>query len=584
MQTLRSTRPRRLTTIWIALAVFSFRALIAVHDVSAMGGGDARIAEASQDSTALAIARELRDAAPIDGYQTHRWGHVRRLYQARANAPLWLSPDGALNDRAVTLVDSVCNAPAQGLRLDVYPLRLLRDALGSRDRSRNSAAVRARVDVLLTAALVSYAEDLLTGQVAPRSVNRAWHIDPKDVDVDSALTRTLRQQPFAAALARLRPQDSDYDALVGALARYRAIVAQGPWPRVPDAGVLRPGDSSTVGALSALRSRVSAEVSGELAPIQPLASSGTAPDTSSELRRMARYDTALAGAVARYQELHGLAVDSVLGPNTLASLNRPAEYRLRQIAANLERHRWMPHDRGDRYVIVNVPAFRLRAYDEGREVLSMNVVVGAEYGGRSTPVFSDSMAYVVFRPYWNVPSSIASRELWPKQRRDPAYFRRNGYEVVNASWGTYVRQRPGAGNALGYVKFIFPNDFNIYLHDTPARHLFAEDVRALSHGCIRVEHPDELARFVLGPQGWDLAQARAAMNGGRDDHRVYLKRKLPVYIAYFTSYVRDGKLRFANDVYDRDAALMRAVTSAAIPPATWASEAKALRDATGTVR
>ncbi|MEO7998765.1 MAG: L,D-transpeptidase family protein, partial [Gemmatimonadaceae bacterium] len=249
----------------------------------------------------------------------------------------------------------------------------------------------------------------------------------------------------------------------------------------------------------------------------------------------------------------------------IASLNRPAEYRLRQIAANLERHRWLPRNRGDRFVVVNIPAFQLRAYDAGVEALSMNVVVGAEYGGRSTPVFSDSMAYVIFRPYWNVPASIASRELWPKQRNDPGYFRRNGYESVHASWGTYVRQKPAPNNALGQAKFIFPNDHAIYLHDTPAHSLFDEQVRAFSHGCIRVAHPDQLAAFVLGVQGWNLDQARAAMATGPDNHRVNLERKLPVYIVYFTTYMRDGVLHFGNDIYDRDDALVQALGSVALP-------------------
>ena len=180
------------------------------------------------------------------------------------------------------------------------------------------------------------------------------------------------------------------------------------------------------------------------------------------------YDRAIAGAVASYQERHGLKVDSVLGTNTLASLNRPAEFRLRQIVANLERQRWLPRERGNRFVVVNIPSFRLRAYDGGREVLSMKVVVGAEYDARATPVFSDSMEYIVFRPYWNVPQGIASRELWPKQRRDSTYFRRNGYEVVHANWGTYVRQKPAVANALGQAKFIFPNDHSIYLDDPSA--------------------------------------------------------------------------------------------------------------------
>jgi murein L,D-transpeptidase YcbB/YkuD len=274
------------------------------------------------------------------------------------------------------------------------------------------------------------------------------------------------------------------------------------------------------------------------------------------------YDLALSSAVKAYQTRHALAVDGVIGPGTRRSMNRSASGRLRQIAANLERDPWLPHDRGDRYVIVNVPAFRLHAFDAGREILSMNVVVGAEYGGRSTPVFGDSMAYVVFRPYWNVPASIASRELWPKQRADAGYFARNGYETVNASWGSYVRQKPGGNNALGLVKFIFPNDFAIYLHDTPSQALFSERVRAASHGCIRVEEPDSLARFVLG---WDLDRIHAAMHTGANNQRVNLAAKLPVYIVYFTAYASEGKVQFADDIYGQDAAVMRAIGAGAFP-------------------
>ena len=539
---------------------------------------------AQPDSLRVAIATLVAGDPPIAGYARHRWRHVQRLYDARDRALLWHADVGAgnpLDARGHALVDAVADAPTQGLALDGYPLADLRRALASLREGSRSATALARADVLLTAAFVAYTEDLLTGQVDPRSVNREWHIDPQDVDVDSALARTLDHERFADALARLRPQDPDYEALTGELGRYRRIVAAGGWPRVPDLGVLRVGDSATAGPLGRLLARLHAEGYTELVPLTPAVATngGGAALTTAAGSTPVLYDGVLAGVVAEYQRRHGLAVDSIIGPNTLASLNRPAEYRLRQIAANLERHRWMPRERGDRYVLVNVPAFRLRAYDQGREVLSMNVVVGAEYGGRTTPVFSDSMAYVVFRPYWNVPQGIAHDELWPKQRRDPSYFRRNGYEVVRASWGTYVRQKPAPDNALGQAKFIFPNEYAIYLHDTPAQSLFSENVRAFSHGCIRVERPDELARFALGPQGWDLARVSEAMQRGRDDHRVNLGRKLPVYIVYFTTYARDGELHFANDVYDRDDALVRAIGDASVPPDALAREADALRAA-----
>ncbi|MEO5817614.1 MAG: L,D-transpeptidase family protein, partial [Gemmatimonadaceae bacterium] len=360
------------------------------------------------------------------------------------------------------------------------------------------------------------------------------------------------------ALGALRPQGADYDALVRALARYRAIVASGGWPTIPKLGVLYPGDIASAASLGVLLARLHAEDYIDLVPLTP---ADSAEDGRAGVATRVVYDNRLAVAVAGYQRRHALAADSVMGPATLASLNRSAEYRTQQIAANLERHRWLPRSLGARYVFVNVPAFRLTAYDSGRAVLTMRIVVGAEYGGRSTPVFSDSIAYLVFRPYWNVPGSIAANELWPKQRRDRGYFARNGYETVNASWGRYVRQRPGPNNALGAVKFIFPNDFNIYLHDTPAQSLFDERVRAFSHGCVRVQNPVALAQYVLG---WDEARVKDAMYRGANDRRVTLDRKLPVYIVYFTVLERDGTLQFANDIYDRDQALVDAVRGAAL--------------------
>jgi murein L,D-transpeptidase YcbB/YkuD len=270
----------------------------------------------------------------------------------------------------------------------------------------------------------------------------------------------------------------------------------------------------------------------------------------------------MAGAVARFQLRHAIVVDSILGGQTVASLNVPLEHRLRQIAANLERYRWLPRELGSRYILVNVPTFELYAYESSRPAFTMKVIVGAEYEGRATPVFSDSMSYVVFRPYWNVPDGIAENEIWPKAESDPSYLSRNGYEVVTENGKPRVRQVPGKGNALGLVKFMFPNDFNIYLHDTPQGELFERDIRAFSHGCIRVERPEELAQWVLG---WPADSVRARVNGEGRDQRVDIPQKIPVYIVYLTAFIQDGELHFGNDLYNRDDALLRAVGAGAVP-------------------
>ncbi|MEX0908770.1 MAG: L,D-transpeptidase family protein, partial [Gemmatimonadaceae bacterium] len=285
----------------------------------------------------------------------------------------------------------------------------------------------------------------------------------------------------------------------------------------------------------------------------------------------ATYDRTLAAAVAQFQARSTIVVDSVLGGETLEALNKPAQYRLAQIAANMERYRWLPRALGSRYIFVNVPAFRLEAYDGGKIALEMKVIVGQEYEDRATPVFSDSMEYVVFRPYWLVPPNIAEKEIFPK---GSAYLAANNMEVYTAGGQTRVRQRPGDDNALGQIKFMFPNDFAIYLHDTPNRELFKEDVRAFSHGCIRVERPDRLANFVLG---WEQNRIDEAMNRGPSDRTVKLPRKIPVYIAYLTTYMRGGQLYFGNDLYARDDRLMDVVGPAAMPTPQAVQAVQALR-------
>ena len=231
-------------------------------------------------------------------------------------------------------------------------------------------------------------------------------------------------------------------------------------------------------------------------------------------------------------------------------------------SANLERHRWLPRTLGSRYVYVNVPAFRLDAYDSGQKTLSMKVVVGAEYEGKTTPVFSDSMESVVFRPYWNITPDIQRKEIGPKAASDPGYLERNEMEYYKDGGETRIRQRPGGKNSLGLVKFLFPNSFNIYLHDTPAKTLFQQTDRAASHGCIRLEKPAELAQWVLG---WDGARVQNAMESGPDNSAVRVPKKIPVYIVYFTAYLRDGRVYFGDDVYGRDEALLQKVAMTTTP-------------------
>jgi murein L,D-transpeptidase YcbB/YkuD len=463
------------------------------------------------------------------------------------------------------------------LRLDAYPLSALVRAVAAIQDGRPTAEQLAEADVLLTSAYAALGEDLLTGQVSPRAVSQDWHIDPKEESVDSALVLSLRSAALDRGVARMRPEDPDYEALRKSLAHYRELVDRGGWPTVPAGRALKPGEPEKVARLDALRARLTAEgliaagartSAAEAKATAAPAANAIGGDSSQRAARAkpaqvrppgpgeAVYDATLAGAVAAYQARHAIVVDSVLGEETVRSMNLPATYRLAQIAANLERHRWMPRSLGTRYIFVNVPAFHLEAWENGKRALEMKVIVGQEYEDKKTAVFSDTMTTVVFRPYWNITDEIAEKETWPKINSDPGYMAANDLETFQEDGKTRLRQKPGDKNSLGYVKFLFPNDFNIYLHDTPQRELFDKDVRAFSHGCIRLEKPAELAQWVLD---WSADSVQRAMHDPPDNKSVKVPRPLPVYITYFTADVRDGALHFGNDLYDRDAALVAAM-------------------------
>jgi murein L,D-transpeptidase YcbB/YkuD len=454
------------------------------------------------------------------------------------------------------------------MRMDAYPVGNIARAMAAMTETTTPTAQQlAETDVILTAAFAALGEDYLTGQIDPKSVAQSWHIDPQEENVDSALVRSLRTAELEKAIAAMRPQNPDYLALRRELDRYQKIVQAGGWPSVPRGEATKPGEAMSAARVTALKQRLAAE------GILPAESAATARPASQTQPAVSVYDRALAGAVAQFQARHGIVVDSMLGKETFDALNKPAAYRAAQIAANLERMRWMPRTMGSRYILVNVSAFHLEAYDNGQKALEMRVIVGEDYEDKATPVFSDSMETVVFRPYWNVTDDIAAKELFPKINADPGYLAANNYELYQEGGKTRIRQKPGDENSLGLVKFLFPNDFNIYLHDTPNRELFKEDVRAFSHGCIRVEKPNELAQWALG---WDAARVEAAMKGS-NNQTFKVPRKIPVFISYGTTYTRDGQLYFGNDLYSRDAKMVEEVFRGAIPAPQTVQAVQALR-------
>ena len=521
------------------------------------------IAGVSMDDIRAAIQHDLTGPRPHE-ISAERWRHVRRLYQSYNDGALWMETDGPNKPRTNALIRAIVNANMDALRLDAYPLGELVQAVGAvRSTKTPTAAQLADADVLLTTTYVSLAEDLLSGQNDPSTLSQDWHIAPGKERLDSATIRSLRTPNLDEGIARMRPQYDDYAALQKQLTRFRDIVNHGGWQPVPSGKMLKRGAHDSPARLAALRARLAAE--GFAADSD---SASSAPSA-----RTATYDAALAGAVADFQAHHGIVVDSMLGGETLQSLNVPAQYRLAQIAANLERLRWLPRDPGQRYVLVNVPAFRLQAFDSGQKVLEMKVIVGEEYEGKKTPVFADSMETVVFRPYWQITPNIQAKEIEPKVAADPGYLEKNDMEYYQDGGQTRIRQRPGDKNSLGLVKFLFPNSFNIYLHGTPEGQLFDKDIRAFSHGCIRIEKPEEMASWVLG---WPMDRV-IEYEHGANNQSVRLPHKVPVYITYLTTYMRDGDLYFGNDLYGRDDQLVQQIASGTFASPAAAQNIEALK-------
>lgn len=458
------------------------------------------------------------------------------------------------------LVDALQHVDQHGLDPELYSASLI--------KTRREDATRGfltdpgfdpkeagTLDVWLTYLYLKIAADVANGTSDLASADKRWRITPDPFDPFDPLAHlneAVEKDRVAEALTELQPQHREYTTLRDALIAYRDIAAKGGWPLVPSTLKLKPGQATPDAAALAARLAVTGDYSGT---------------------RPTSYDTALQDAVKRFRTRHGLAAAGVIGAETLAALNVPVQARIQQIELNLERWRWLPANLGDRYILVNVPEMRLRVHEGGNVPLSMAVVVGTP--ATPTPIFNDEMKYVVLSPYWNVPDSIAQGETLPGLMKDPNYLARNNMEIVDQDGNTVApddmdpsaldryrfRQRPGKANSLGLVKFMFANQYNVYLHDTPADSLFARAGRAFSHGCVRVEDPMALAKYVLRDQPeWTTEAIDAAMHSGKEKS-VSLKEPIPVYLGYWTAHVdQDGILHFRADVYGIDADQDRRLT------------------------
>ncbi len=502
---------------------------------------------------------------PIIGDDAFR-EQVEAFYSRRDFRPAWVSADGS-TQRLRDILNMFCNADREGLSPSEYANveldRRIRRAYADVDSLHTRAL--AELDLTVTHTLMDYAHDVLDGRVDPQALETAWNTPTSDLDVLDALTDTTGEASLQHLAQNVSERRPEYAHLREALAQYRAIAERGGWPTISAGEALSEDDEGPRVAALIERLAASGDVDSSLIP--------THPDS-------ARYTPNVASGVERFQRRHGIRTDGIAGEVVFKHMNVPVDERIRQIELNMERWRWLPAHLGRRYVHVNVPAYELHAFRDGQEVLSMAVVVGEQYDDNDTPVFSDTMEYVEFNPYWNVPASIASEEIVPKAREDRDYLVRNDYEIV-AGWETdapvidpasadldlvenktyRIRQKPGVQNALGRIKFMFPNEFDIYLHDTPEEHLFDRSERAYSHGCIRLEHPVEFGEFALGSEEWPADRIRQRIESGERTTQ-YLDSPLPVYILYWTAFVdKDGLVNFRDDIYGSDEELDEALQS-----------------------
>ncbi len=464
---------------------------------------------------------------------------VRRFYEEREYAFAW--PVTRSRSPADVALELIAQAEGHGLDPAWYgyeDLRSARQTLGD-DSPRGDAARRdrARFDVRLTTSLISLGRDVAIGRTRPRK----WRAQRKLPDLAKSLSEA-REGRLSSWLDSIRPPHDEYAGLLRALAALRGVQAKGGWPRV-----------------SAARTKAA-----QLALIRRLEMSG-------DLEASAATPVALRDAVESFQSHHGLSPTGRVDRATLTAMNVPLAARIRQLRLNLERWRWMPDHLGDRRIIVNIPEFHLKAIEGTREVLDIRAIVGR--AGDETPVLTEEMTTVVFSPYWNIPETIALDETLPEIANDPQFLERNNIEIVRAGtqppalvdaasidWndpemleGLSFRQRPGEQNALGLVKFLFPNPYNVYVHDTPGDHLFSRIGRTFSHGCVRIEQPIAFAQYLLRDQSqWTPEAIQTAMNAGTEKH-VKITTPIPIHLTYFTAWMdAKGGVNFRDDVYGYD--------------------------------
>jgi murein L,D-transpeptidase YcbB/YkuD len=528
---------------------------------------------------------------PPDNEKIYALESVEDFYKDRNYAPAWFGDKGFAD--VASMARAIRYSAADGLTPEYYHLRTIADLLGKayaiyEPGTYVDPGILVDLDLLLTDSFFTLAHHLSQGCVNQATFQPEWSIPGASEDISEVLTTALEKHRVGEALRTFAPHTPEYASLSKALSRYRKMAKHNNLQIIPEGRLLKKG----------MRSERVPELRNKLALFGDLEKSSTATGDF--------FDAPLKQAVARFQQSHGLRPDGIVGSSTLQELNTPIEQRILQIMVNMERMRWSNGGRADRYLIVNIARFELEVVDKGNVVLSMKVVVGKPF--LDTPVFKRKMTYLVLDPVWNIPESIAKEEILPKIKKDRNYLKKENITVLRG-WGDKeeevdpqsvkwksvtplnlyfrFRQGPGPRNPLGRIKFMFPNRYNVYLHDTPAKNLFSQDVRTFSHGCIRIEKPLELAEYVLkGDPRWTKDGIEAAIKKG-STREVRLPRPLDVYVVYVTAWVdKDGSAEFRDDVYGRDAVLYDALVQNPAqphpfgdPPAMSATGSKTLQRA-----
>jgi murein L,D-transpeptidase YcbB/YkuD len=511
-------------------------------------GGIALSDAAPADPAAAAIHSQLISVVPSLRVLPATRDALLAQYAAQAYRPIWLK-DGKLTDRGKDVLQLLAAAGEEGLEPQSYlPTGL---ASFASPLPEYDQAAMARLDIDLSAAALRYARDASGGQFDPARLSRYHDVAPPWVAPDQAL-RVIAFSPFAADYLRgLNPTHTAYGTMKKALADLRAIEAEPRDDKIADGDIVKKGGSDA--RIPAVRTR--------------LAELGFTAEPADEADPYL-LDAELSVQLRLFQKQAGVRVSGALGPQTVTALNNAGSGgSIDKLLDNMERLRWLPRDLGKRYVFVNQPAFEASVMKDGKPEWTTRVIVGKP--DTQTSVFHDEMEMVVFNPSWGVPPSIIANEYLPKLRNDPGYLDRLGFKVVtqqgkvvpssSVSWWEYgskvpygIQQPPGEKNALGELKFLFPNSHDIYMHDTPSRELFEKDMRAFSHGCVRVQDPRKFASVVLGITPEEVA----AKVESRDSTTVRLKEKLPVHITYFTAWPdAAGNMVYFNDIYGRDRTL-----------------------------